>query len=176
MMKNEKACIITRELLPIYIDDIGSGETNKYVEEHLEKCDLCKKEYNKIYKINNNKEAKNKVDTIKKFKRQIILGIILVIVISSICIGLSIFYNKIEFGWSNIFEKENWVIIILNIGSYLIPLFALLFCWIWRKASIGSSSYDISTGFFISILILMIFRILNLVYNLTRLASFYGLL
>ena len=38
MMKNEKACIITRELLPIYIDDIGSGETNKYVEEHFRGC------------------------------------------------------------------------------------------------------------------------------------------
>lgn len=40
-MKNE--CMIVRDLLPLYIEDLVSDETRAFVEEHLAGCEDCRK-------------------------------------------------------------------------------------------------------------------------------------
>ncbi len=36
-------CNIVKDLIPLYIDGCCSKESEKFVEEHIEKCDACKK-------------------------------------------------------------------------------------------------------------------------------------
>ena len=43
-MKNEK-CSLIKDLLPSYIDELTSEETNKEIENHLNECEECKKVY-----------------------------------------------------------------------------------------------------------------------------------
>ena len=43
-MKNEK-CSLIKDLLPSYIDELTSEETNKEIENHLNECPDCKKVY-----------------------------------------------------------------------------------------------------------------------------------
>ena len=43
-MKNEK-CSLIKDLLPSYIDELTSEETNKEIENHLSECEECKKVY-----------------------------------------------------------------------------------------------------------------------------------
>ncbi|MBP5529535.1 MAG: zf-HC2 domain-containing protein [Lachnospiraceae bacterium] len=43
-MKNEK-CSLIKDLLPSYIDELTSEETNKEIENHLSECPDCKKIY-----------------------------------------------------------------------------------------------------------------------------------
>ena len=45
-MKNE--CNIIRDLLPLYIEDIASGDTADFVVEHLKNCADCRDELEKL--------------------------------------------------------------------------------------------------------------------------------
>lgn len=45
-MKNE--CNIIRDILPLYIDEIVSEDTASFVETHIEKCTVCRSEYEKM--------------------------------------------------------------------------------------------------------------------------------
>lgn len=45
-MRNE--CNIVRDILPLYIDEIISRDTISFVEEHLEKCETCRTEFEKM--------------------------------------------------------------------------------------------------------------------------------
>lgn len=38
-------CDLIKDMLPLYHDDICSEESRKIVQEHLEKCENCSKEY-----------------------------------------------------------------------------------------------------------------------------------
>lgn len=38
-------CILIKELLPLYIDDVVSSETKALIEEHLSHCEDCRKEF-----------------------------------------------------------------------------------------------------------------------------------
>ena len=40
-MKNQKQCKIVQDLLPTYIEDLTSEETNQYIEEHIKNCNDC---------------------------------------------------------------------------------------------------------------------------------------
>jgi hypothetical protein len=40
-MKNE--CMIVRDLLPLYVEDLVSDETRIFIEEHLDTCEDCRK-------------------------------------------------------------------------------------------------------------------------------------
>ena len=47
-MRNE--CNIIRDILPLYAEDMVSDDTADYVNEHLEKCEACRKELEQIKK------------------------------------------------------------------------------------------------------------------------------
>ena len=41
-MENEKICKIVQDLLPNYIENLTSKETNIFIEGHLNTCSNCK--------------------------------------------------------------------------------------------------------------------------------------
>ena len=41
-------CKIICDLLPMYIDEVCSDETKEVVEEHLETCSECRREYEQM--------------------------------------------------------------------------------------------------------------------------------
>lgn len=49
-MKNEE-CVLVEELLPLYIEDITSSQTNALIEEHLKNCIKCNETFEKM-KVN----------------------------------------------------------------------------------------------------------------------------
>lgn len=78
-----KECKIIKDLLPSYIDKVTSEETNKFIEEHLNKCSECRKYYDEM---NSELEKESVRDTevvkeIKKYKRKIFTLKALVIVV-----------------------------------------------------------------------------------------------
>lgn len=70
-MKNE--CSIIKDLLPLYVEDLVSGETRDFIEEHLSNCPECKaeldslKEGTPLSSIEDNHTDKR--DTAKPFKK-----------------------------------------------------------------------------------------------------------
>ncbi|MGA5690612.1 anti-sigma factor [Cytobacillus pseudoceanisediminis] len=77
---NEK-CEIVRDLLPMYIDDLTSKESNEFINRHLQSCPECTDYYNNlkedIPEFNHNEKvpSENTEKTlIKKIRRRILLG------------------------------------------------------------------------------------------------------
>jgi len=172
-MENKLSCTIIRDLLPIYVDEVESKETNACIKQHLKECDACKKEYYRIRNVNNSNEKSSEIDTIRKFKLKIILLFISLIIISAACVSLSMMCKDIQIGLYRISTEEIILMVVLNIGIYFIPMMALLFCWIWKKASYGSNRYNVSNTFFISLVIIVIYLIISLLYRYIDLLNFW---
>ncbi len=92
----ENKCKIVQDLLPTYIENMVSSESNEFIKEHLENCVGCKKIYeNMIDDIEKeNLENTEVVKQIKKYKNRIniikaiiilVMAIILLSVVSNIC-------------------------------------------------------------------------------------------
>lgn len=47
-MNNELQCNIVYDLLPLYMDELTSEETNLFIKQHLDECPDCEKEYRMI--------------------------------------------------------------------------------------------------------------------------------
>ena len=41
-------CHIIQDLLPLYVDDVLSEESKKFVEEHLKECEYCREMFNQM--------------------------------------------------------------------------------------------------------------------------------
>ena len=93
---NKNDCKIVQDLLPNYIENLTSEETNSYIKEHLEKCEECKKIYEnmrKNIKVNNTENNKKDVKYLKKYNNKIkrliicmIFIIILVVIVSTVLV------------------------------------------------------------------------------------------
>ena len=79
MMRNE--CNIIRDILPLYAENMVSGDTADLVEEHLKDCDACRKEYENTKEIQPEREVtdaapllklsrKMKIKSLRKRKRK----------------------------------------------------------------------------------------------------------
>lgn len=96
-MDNKKDCKIVQDLLPNYIDKLTSEDTNRYIEQHLKKCNECKKlleDMKRDIKLKDESMQKEEVNYMKKFKNKmrglksiIILFVIFIIIISGLIIG-----------------------------------------------------------------------------------------
>ena len=42
-MNEKKECKIVQDLLPNYMENLTSIQTNEYIEEHIANCEECKK-------------------------------------------------------------------------------------------------------------------------------------
>ena len=75
-MKESLECEIVKEMLPNYIEELTSEKTNKFIKEHLENCDDCRKIYESMnvdlsIKENVNIDNKKKVKMFKKVNKKI---------------------------------------------------------------------------------------------------------
>jgi hypothetical protein len=43
-------CNVIKDLLPLYVENISSDDTRILIDEHIDSCDSCKNELNKLYK------------------------------------------------------------------------------------------------------------------------------
>jgi len=68
-MKNKRECEIIQDLLPNYVEQLTNDETTKYIEEHLENCNECKKIYENMKESMNLKTEKSDNREIKYFKK-----------------------------------------------------------------------------------------------------------
>lgn len=113
-MINKKECKIIEDILPNYADKITSEETNKFVEEHIERCVECNekfksmnKEMDKVELIEQKEEIKY-LKGFKKRKRLIVIISILItlgICISSMFIKLPVNIDKFNIEW--VYVKDN---------------------------------------------------------------------
>ena len=58
MIENE--CKIIKDLLPNYVENITSKETDKFIEGHLKTCEKCKEELENLKELEVNQEKAEK--------------------------------------------------------------------------------------------------------------------
>lgn len=93
-MKNNKECKVIQDLLPNYIENLTTPETNEVIERHLEECKECKIIFEKMKSDTENKVENNDVEInyAKKVKSNLkLLNIILVLIV----IGILVFVGNI---------------------------------------------------------------------------------
>ncbi len=95
-MKNK--CNIVKDILPLYLEDMISEDTRKFVDSHIDHCDKCKEELEslKSNNTNNELEGEDSIKALKKIKfdilkKQIVTAIISAL-IPTIIITLSVAY------------------------------------------------------------------------------------
>ena len=83
-MKEKRDCKIVQDLLPNFMEHLTNDETNKFIEEHLETCEDCKKVYENMKKdlnVDNKTKEKKKVKFLKKYRNKLrTLEIIILII------------------------------------------------------------------------------------------------
>lgn len=100
----KKECNIIQDLLPNYIENLVSKETEEYIEKHISECDECEKklELMKNNKADSNdkkeKEEKIEVDYLKKYKKKIksikkVVIILIVVLVIALLAGLKLAMN-----------------------------------------------------------------------------------
>ena len=111
-MKNE--CYIVRDILPLYVEDMVSEETAKFVKEHLENCPECTKEFEdmkagtKVKEISSEtqnhleEEVLKSMQTIRKrFQKKVIrVGAIIAAIVIALGVLIHIFpvYRIVHIG------------------------------------------------------------------------------
>ena len=102
-MKNE--CNIVRDILPLYVEDMVSEETAKFVKEHLAECKSCREDYEAMKstdgfvenKSDNSEDIKianglkNIKNTINKKIRSIVLCAVAAVLV--VIVGFSLLFN-----------------------------------------------------------------------------------
>ncbi len=94
--KDKKECKIVQDLLPSYIDNLNAKETKDYVDEHLEKCQECKKmleEMKKDFNLNIPKKDNREIKYIKKYNKKI--NILKLIILLAMLIFIIITTRKV---------------------------------------------------------------------------------
>lgn len=120
---NKTHCNIIKDLLPLYVEEMVSAESKIMVEEHLDECNTCKKEYDEL-KLRIPAENDTNIAPFKKlkktfFRKKIILSFISVFCAIVVMLGGYTILNKpikIEFDESLVSFVE------LNHGEILMTL------------------------------------------------------
>lgn len=93
-----KDCKIIQDLMPNYIDDLTSKESNEYVENHLKDCQECTNYFNEMkskIEIDKTGTVKQEIDYMKKAKKKMNIGKKLLTIIGLlIVISLMIFWRE----------------------------------------------------------------------------------
>lgn len=91
-------CNVVKDLLPLYVEDVTSQDSNKIIEEHLKECEECKKHYEELKDGSFIEELKeeqvneeNPKKTIKTIKKKIIRGKLFFALISAIVVIITLF-------------------------------------------------------------------------------------
>lgn len=101
MIENE--CKIINDLLPNYVENLTSKETDKFIENHIKTCTKCKEKLEELNELEQDQEKAKKAEEKKqkKLKREKRLTLTLKIIIILFIIGLIgawgyKLYNKIK--------------------------------------------------------------------------------
>lgn len=93
-MENKQFCKIVEDLLPNYIEEMTSKETNKLIEEHLKKCQVCKNKLNNMKSdIIVDKIDDREIEYLKKIKRKNLLKILIVTLTFCVILSLVLWFN-----------------------------------------------------------------------------------
>lgn len=80
------SCNIIKDILPLYLDDVVSGDTKEMVEEHLESCDACREEAEMLKRdivLTVNKDIISlDIQALKKLRRRIFRNKVFISVLS----------------------------------------------------------------------------------------------
>lgn len=69
-MKETRNCKIIQDLLPAYIDNLTTAETNTFIEEHLQSCSECQKIFNMMKReVSEDIAVQNKGDEVNYIKK-----------------------------------------------------------------------------------------------------------
>lgn len=96
----EIKCTIIQDVLPLYVDEVVSQDTKEMVDEHLQYCEKCQKEYDamkqELYIPAENKAFQFKEISKKWRKKKVIISITSVFITAIILLGayLSVFYYE----------------------------------------------------------------------------------
>lgn len=101
-------CKIIQDLLPNYVENLTSNETNEFIEMHLKECKECEKSADIMKKgIDAEQKKLNKqIDYLKKYKRKMV---ILKAIISIIVIFVIVFLGNRLYNWqliSKIYDRN----------------------------------------------------------------------
>lgn len=94
MIKND--CKIIQDLLPNYVENLTSKETNEYIDQHIKNCKECKKALEIMQEGIENEHVKslNQIDYLKKYKKKmcILKSILLIIALFAITfLGIKVY-------------------------------------------------------------------------------------
>jgi hypothetical protein len=96
----ETKCTIIQDILPLYIDEVVSQDTKEMVDEHLQHCARCKKEYESmkrdLYIPVENKESLFNNISKRWRKKKVMISIVSILVTAIILTGafLYVFYYE----------------------------------------------------------------------------------
>ncbi|MBU3103981.1 zf-HC2 domain-containing protein [Clostridium gasigenes] len=134
-MKSDLSCNTVQDLLPIYLDEIASEETNICVKEHLSECQICANEYKKNCEIRekNGEVVINEAESIKKLRKRVNTSFIIVIILGIILTSILTFCFYVESRGKSFITSGLIQMIIFFAGIYLVPLFGVFIAVIWKK-------------------------------------------
>lgn len=92
-MNEKKECKIVQDLLPNYIENLTSIQTNEYIEEHIANCKECKGNLENMQKeVLTDTKGKNKkeVKYMKKYRNKMRILSFILLAIFSVFIGTTI--------------------------------------------------------------------------------------
>ena len=125
-MKNRIPCEIIKDLLPSYIDELTSEQTNAIVKEHLLSCKECRETAKRMGKAEDiiTEEDEREIDFLKKSKKKTVATLVMLsVMILCLCImimslirlesGLPIPKENIQINQLEVEGKT------LNIGGYV---------------------------------------------------------
>lgn len=92
-------CDIVKDLMPLYIDDLLSENSKKFVEDHMDSCESCKKYYEKLsseIEIPVSKEARfsdlRPIEYLKSnLSKKIIKKVLATVLVVGLCVGAFLF-------------------------------------------------------------------------------------
>ena len=112
----DKNCKIVKDLLPSYIDNLLSDETNKFVEDHICSCKNCKKYFDEMNSELDKEKIKDMemVKEVKKYKRKIfrlkaIITLIIVILLGSFISSIGYKYYIVKKSINHAFINDEFV-------------------------------------------------------------------
>lgn len=87
---SESKCEIIQDILPLYIDELVSSETKRFVEEHVASCNKCKNELSILKKniicMSSVNICEASVEPLRKIKKQIRKKKIIIILITTMMV------------------------------------------------------------------------------------------
>lgn len=108
-MENRNCNIVT-DLLPNYVEELTSKETNDFISTHLSECKKCQEKYLSMKKniqvVADNSKDSNKIVGLKKVHRKIVsLKIVIVLVLTISLFVMTYYYFFMRNAYSGVINE-----------------------------------------------------------------------